>query len=237
MSKGRVVVVTGASRGIGLACASWFADHGDRVAGLSSSGAAVAGASLVAPCDVADAGAVDTAFAAVESGLGNCEVLVCNAGIAQDQLALRMSDDNWQRVLDVNLSGAFFCARRALRRMVRAHGGRIVLVSSVGAFVGLPGQANYAASKAGLVGLARALAREVASRGVTVNVVAPGLVDTEMTQAMGAERLGLMAAQVPLGRVADPAEVAGVVGFLASAEAAYMTGAVIPVDGGLAMGL
>lgn len=235
--EGRVVVVTGATRGIGLACAGWFAERGDRVAGLSSSGGEVAGASLAAACDVADARAVDAAFEAVEAALGDCEVLVCNAGVTHDQLALRMSDDAWQRVLDVNLSGAFYCARRALRRMIRAHGGRIILVSSVGAFVGLPGQANYAASKAGLVGLARALAREVASRGVTVNVVAPGLVDTEMTQAMGTERLGLMAAQVPLGRIAAPDEVAGVVGFLASADAAYVTGAVLPVDGGLAMGL
>jgi 3-oxoacyl-[acyl-carrier protein] reductase len=237
VSDGRVVVVTGASRGIGLACTTWFAANGDRVAGLSSSGSPAPGAVLTAACDVADPAAVDAAFEQVEAGLGGCEVLVCNAGIALDQLTLRMSDDAWQRVIDVNLSGAFYCARRAMRRMVRAHAGRIVLVSSVGAFVGLPGQANYAASKAGLVGLARALAREVGSRGVTVNVVAPGLVDTEMTQAMGAERLGLMAAQVPLGRVASPAEVAGVVGFLASADAAYVTGAVLPVDGGLAMGL
>jgi 3-oxoacyl-[acyl-carrier protein] reductase len=237
VSDGRVVVITGASRGIGLACTKWFAQQGDRVAGLSSSGADVPGASVVATCDVSDPRAVDAAFGEVEAGLGDCEVLVCNAGINHDQLALRMSDDAWQRVLDVNLSGAFFCARRALRRMVRAHGGRIVLVSSVGAFVGLPGQANYAASKAGLVGLARALAREVASRGVTVNVVAPGLVDTEMTRSMGAERLSLMAAQVPLGRVATPDEIAGVVGFVASPDAGYVTGAVLPVDGGLAMGL
>lgn len=237
MSEGRVVVVTGASRGIGLACAEWFAERGDHVAGLSASGAPVTGARLTAACDVAEALAVDAAFSAVEAELGDCEVLVCNAGITHDQLALRMGDDAWQRVLDVNLSGAFFCARRALRRMIRAHRGRIILVSSVGAFVGLPGQSNYAASKAGLVGLARALAREVASRGITVNVIAPGLVDTEMTRSMGTERLELMAAQVPLGRIAAPAEVACVVGFLASADAGYVTGAVLPVDGGLAMGL
>jgi 3-oxoacyl-[acyl-carrier protein] reductase len=147
-----------------------------------------------------------------------------------------MKDDDWDRVLAVNLTGSFLCARRALRAMIRARAGRIVLVSSVGAFVGLPGQANYAASKAGLVGLARALAREVGSRAITVNVVAPGLVDTDMTAAIGEDRLGLLAAQVPLGRVATPAEVAGVVGFLASDAAGYVTGAVVPVDGGLSMG-
>ena len=165
------------------------------------------------------------------------DVLIANAGITVDQLTLRMTDDAWQRVLDVNLSGAFFCARRALRKMVRAHSGRIVFVSSVGAFVGLPGQANYAASKAGLVGLARALAREVASRGVTVNVVAPGLVDTDMLGALGKDRSAQLGAMVPLGRLATPAEVAGLVGFVASADAAYMTGAVLPLDGGLSMGL
>jgi 3-oxoacyl-[acyl-carrier protein] reductase len=233
----RVVVVTGASRGIGLACAGWFAERGDAVAALSSSGQSVDGAALSLACDVADPTAVGEAFTEVESALGDCDVLVANAGITEDQLALRMSDESWHRVLEVNLSGAFFCARRALRRMVRSHAGRIVFVSSVGAFVGLPGQANYAASKAGLVGLARSLAREVASRGVTVNVVAPGLVDTAMLGAVGDDRVAQLAAMVPLGRLAAAEEVAGLVGFLASADAAYVTGAVLPLDGGLSMGL
>jgi NAD(P)-dependent dehydrogenase (short-subunit alcohol dehydrogenase family) len=237
MSAPRVVVVTGASRGIGLAVAQWFAQRGDRVAALSSSGATVGAAALSRACDVADPSAVDEAFREVEAELGDVAVLVANAGITMDQLALRMTDDAWRRVLDVNLTGAFFCARRALRKMVRAHGGRIIFVSSVGAFVGLPGQANYAASKAGLVGLARALAREVASRGVTVNVIAPGLVDTEMLGAIGEERVAELGAMVPLGRLATPAEVADLVGYVASPAAAYMTGAVLPLDGGLSMGL
>jgi NAD(P)-dependent dehydrogenase (short-subunit alcohol dehydrogenase family) len=233
----RVVVVTGASRGIGLAVASWFSAHDDRVVALSSTGTEVPGAARSVACDVTDSTAVDAAFTEVEAEFGNVDVLVANAGITIDQLALRMTDDAWQRVLDVNLSGAFYCARRALRKMVRSHAGRIVFVSSVGAFVGLPGQANYAASKAGLVGLARALAREVASRGVTVNVVAPGLVDTDMLGAVGDDRRTQLASLVPLGRIAAPEEVAGLVGFVASADAAYMTGAVLPLDGGLAMGL
>jgi NAD(P)-dependent dehydrogenase (short-subunit alcohol dehydrogenase family) len=233
----RVVVVTGASRGIGLAVAGWFTANGDRVAALSSSGTEVPGAARSLACDVADSTAVDAAFGEVESELGDVDVLIANAGITIDQLALRMTDEGWQRVLDVNLSGAFFCARRALRKMVRAHAGRIVFVSSVGAFVGLPGQANYAASKAGLVGLARALAREVASRGVTVNVVAPGLVDTDMLGAVGDDRVAQLAALVPLGRLAAPSEVADLVGFVASPAAGYVTGAVLPLDGGLSMGL
>lgn len=233
----RVVVVTGASRGIGLACARWFAERGDAVAALSASGTEVDGAALSLRCDVADPSAVGEAFTEVEAALGECAVLVANAGITDDQLTLRMGDEAWRRVLDVNLSGAFFCARRALRRMVRSHAGRIVLVSSVGAFVGVPGQANYAASKAGLVGLARSLAREVATRGVTVNVVAPGLVDTAMLGAVGDERVAQLSGMVPLGRLGRPEEVAGLVGFLASDDAAYVTGAVIPLDGGLSMGL
>jgi NAD(P)-dependent dehydrogenase (short-subunit alcohol dehydrogenase family) len=234
---GRVVVVTGASRGIGRACAAWFAARGDRVAALSSSGTEVADAAVSLACDVADSDAVDAAFTAIESELGDVEVLVANAGITEDQLALRMSDASWRHVLDVNLTGAFFCARRSLRRMVRAHGGRIVFVSSVGAYVGVPGQVNYAASKAGLVGMARSLAREVGSRGVTVNVVAPGLVDTDMLDATGAARTAALAAMVPLGRIAAPGEVAALVGYVASADAAYVTGAVLPIDGGLSMGL
>jgi NAD(P)-dependent dehydrogenase (short-subunit alcohol dehydrogenase family) len=237
MSDQRVVVVTGASRGIGLACAEAFARNGDAVAGLSSSGACPADRALSVRCDVADSAAVDAAFTEVEASLGACEVLVANAGVTDDQLAVRMSDEAWRRVLDVNLTGSFLCARRALRRMLRAHAGRIVFVSSVGAFVGLPGQANYAASKAGLVGLARALAREVASRGITVNVVAPGLIDTEMTRALGDARLDAMMATVPLGRLGGADDVASAVTFLASPAASYVTGAVLAVDGGLAMGL
>jgi 3-oxoacyl-[acyl-carrier protein] reductase len=232
----RVVVVTGASRGIGLAVAGWFTANGDRVAALSSSGTEVPGAARSLACDVADSTAVDAAFGEVESELGDVDVLIANAGITIDQLALRMTDEGWQRVLDVNLSGAFFCARRALRKMVRAHAGRIVFVSSVGAFVGLPGQANYAASKAGLVGLARSLAREFASRNITVNVVAPGPITTEMTGALPDDRLAAITAAVPLGRFGTPDEVAETIRFLASDAAAYITGAVVPVDGGLGMG-
>jgi len=240
---GRVVLVTGGSRGIGLACAEWFLANGDRVAITSRTGATEhdLGADpdhfLSLTADVCRQDEVEAAFATIEEAWGPVEVLVANAGITRDTLALRMSDDAWAEVIDTNLTAAFRVTRRALAKMIRLHRGRVVLMSSVGAFVGSAGQANYAASKAGLVGMGRSLAREVASRSITVNVVAPGLVETRMLAGLAESTRAGFAAQVPLGRVAAPAEVAGVVGFLASDAAGYITGAVLPVDGGLAMGL
>jgi 3-oxoacyl-[acyl-carrier protein] reductase len=188
-------------------------------------------------CDVRQAEDVERAFSAIEEQWGPVGVLVANAGITADSLLLRMSEQDFLDVIDANLTGAFRVAKRAVSKMLRQHTGRIIFVSSVGAFVGLPGQANYAASKAGLVGMARAIAREVGSRQITVNVVAPGLIDTDMTAALGEERVAVMTSQVPLGHTGSVTDVAGVVGFLASDGAAYITGAVVPVDGGLGMGL
>ncbi len=243
-TEGRVVLITGGSRGIGLACARWFLGRGDRVAVTSRSGKAEPGLGdgpddrfLSLACDVTDPDQVEAAFGAIEEAWGPVEVLVANAGITHDTLILRMNDDAWSEVLDTNLTGAFRVTKRAIAKMIRLRRGRIVLVSSVGAFIGSAGQANYAASKAGLVGMARSLAREVASRSITINVIAPGLVETDMLAALGDEQAAAFVGQVPLGRVAQPEEIAGVVGFLASDEAGYITGAVLPVDGGLGMGL
>jgi 3-oxoacyl-[acyl-carrier protein] reductase len=188
-------------------------------------------------CDVTDPEQVTAAYSAIEEAWGPVEVLVANAGITRDTLVLRMSEEAWSEVIDTNLTAVFRVAKRALTKMIRLHRGRVIMISSVGAFIGSAGQANYAASKAGLVGMARSMAREVASRSITVNVVAPGLVETNMLAALGEERMREIRAQVPLGRVARAEEVAEAVGFLASAGAGYVTGVVLPVDGGLAMGL
>lgn len=231
----RVVLVTGGSRGIGLACARRFAAAGDKVA--------VTFVSTPPPddlwgikCDVTDSAQVDAAFKEIEERFGPVEILVSNAGITKDTLLLRMSEADFVSVLDANLTGAFRVAKRAAQGMLRARRGRIVLLSSVVGLLGSAGQANYAASKAGLVGFARSLARELGSRSITVNVVAPGPVETDMTASLGEERLRQLTDAVPLGRMASPEEIAGVVEFLAGDSAAYITGAVIPVDGGLGMG-
>ena len=238
-----VVLVTGGNRGIGAGCVDWFLENGDQVATTYRSevpaapGDAGPDRFLAVRCNVCSSEDVDGVFAAVEGHWGPVQVLVANAGITKDSLMLRMSEAAFQEVIDANLTGAFRVAKRAVAKMLRLHSGRIIFVSSVGAFIGLPGQANYAASKAGLVGMARAVAREVGSRQITVNVVAPGLIHTDMLGVLGEERLALMTSQVPLGHIGNVADVAGVVGFLASDAAAYVTGAVVPVDGGLGMGL
>lgn len=231
----RVVLVTGGNRGIGRAIAEAFVAQGDKVAVTTRSGGAPAG-TLDVTCDVTDQAAVDAAFARIEAELGPVEVLVANAGVTADTLILRMSEDDWSRVIDTNLTGTFRLAKRAAKGMLRLRRGRIILISSVVGLLGSPGQVNYAASKAGLVGLARSLARELGSRSITTNVVAPGFVDTDMTAVLSDEQKATIRTQVPLGRYADPTEVAAAVTWLASDGAAYVTGAVIPVDGGLGMG-
>ena len=232
----RIVVVTGASRGIGAACAAAFLALGDVVVGLSRSRGDTPDGVEFLPCDLSEEGAVDAAIDEIVATHGRIDVMIANAGITRDQLAVRMSDEDFDAVITTNLLGTFRCARGVLKRMIRQRSGRIVMVSSIGAFLGLPGQANYAASKAGIVGMARALAREVGSRSITVNVLAPGLIATEMTEVLGDERLGAMEAQIPLGRIGRAEDVAAAAVFLASPGAAYITGAVLSVDGGLGMG-
>lgn len=231
----RTVLVTGGNRGIGLAIAQAFAKQGDRVAVTHRSGEAPAGLFGV-KCDVTDAESVDAAFAAVEAELGPVEVLVANAGITDDTLLLRMSEEQFTRVLDTNLTGAFRVAKRASTKMLRAKWGRMIFISSVVGLAGGAGQVNYAASKAGLVGVARSITRELGSRNITANVVAPGFIDTDMTAALSEERRAEIRKQIPAGRMASPEEVAAVVTWLASDASGYISGAVVPVDGGLGMG-
>jgi 3-oxoacyl-[acyl-carrier protein] reductase len=231
----RVVLVTGGSKGIGHGIAARLAKAGHRVAATYRSGDVPADV-LGVQCDVTDPVQVEAAFAQVESGLGAVEVLVANAGITRDTLLMRMSDEDWDRVIATNLSGAFRVARRAARPMVRGKFGRIVFVSSVVGMMGSAGQVNYAASKSGLVGMARSLARELGSRGITANVVAPGFIETDMTAELGEDLIKKYAEQIPLGRFGSVDDVAGTIEFLASDAASYITGAVIPIDGGLGMG-
>jgi 3-oxoacyl-(acyl-carrier-protein) reductase len=232
---GRSVLVTGGNRGIGLAIARSFAEAGDSVA-VTHRGSGAPDGLFGVQCDITDSAAVDAAFTTVEAELGPVEVLVANAGITDDTLLLRMSEDQFTRVIDTNLTGAFRCAKRASSKMLRARWGRIIFISSVVGLYGGPGQVNYAASKAGLVGLARSITRELGGRGITANVVAPGFIETDMTAALPEETQKSYKAAIPAGRFASTDEVAAVVRFLASDDAAYISGAVIPVDGGLGMG-
>jgi 3-oxoacyl-[acyl-carrier protein] reductase len=231
----RHVIVTGASRGIGAAIAEFFIHEGDRVVAMSRSGDAPDGCAKSFALDVSDSRAVSEAVKAAIEEFGPVGVAVVNAGVTRDGLAMRMSDEQWHEVIATDLDGAFYTARATMASMVRARTGSIIFISSISPFIGVPGQANYAAAKAGLVGLARSLAKEVAARGVTVNVVAPGLIDTDMTTDLGAAK-DTMAAMIPMGRIGQPSDVAGVVGFLAGNQARYITGAVLCVDGGMAMG-
>lgn len=239
---GRVTLVAGGSRGIGLACARRFQAGGDSVVvTYRADPPPLAGEpgslDLVAKrCDVTVAAEVEQLFSEIEAELGTVEVLIYAAGITDDSLLMRMSEERWSEVIETNLTACFRVTKRAIPPMLRARAGRIVLISSVVAMTGNPGQSNYAASKAGMIGFARSLAREVASRNVTVNVIAPGLVETDMLTAIKPDQLAKMVATVPLGRSAQADEIASVVEFIASAGASYVTGAVVPADGGLGMG-
>jgi 3-oxoacyl-[acyl-carrier protein] reductase len=227
--------VTGGNRGIGRAIAEAFVRNGDKVAVTTRSGGAPEG-TLDVRCDITDAGQVEAAFATIEEAHGPVEVLVANAGITADTLLLRMSDDDWSSVIDTNLTGSFRLAKRASKGMLRLRRGRIVFISSVVGLLGSAGQVNYAASKSGLVGMARSIARELGSRSITANVVAPGFIDTDMTDVLTDEQKAAIKAQVPLGRYGSTDDIAETVLWLTGPGASYVTGAVIPVDGGLGMG-
>jgi 3-oxoacyl-[acyl-carrier protein] reductase len=231
----RSVLVTGGNRGIGLAIARELAAAGDTVAVTYRSGEPPEGLFGV-KCDVTSWEDVDAAFGKIEAEQGPVEVVVANAGVTKDTLLALMSEDAFSSVVDTNLTGAFRVSKRAVKGMMRKRKGRIIFISSVVGLLGSAGQANYAASKAGMVGLARSMARELGSRNITTNVVAPGFVDTDMTAALDEKQQAAIKNAIPLGRVATPEEIAKVVRFLASDDAAYITGAVIPVDGGLGMG-
>lgn len=232
---GRSVLVTGGNRGIGAAIAKAFLDAGDQVAVTYRSGEPPAGF-LGVKCDVTDAAQVEAAFAEIEAAHGPVEVLVANAGITRDTLVLRMTDEDWDAVIQTNLTGSYRVAKRAAKGMLRQRKGRIVFISSVVGLLGSPGQVNYAASKSGLIGMARSLARELGSRGITANVVAPGFIETDMTAALPEATQQDYKSRIPLGRFGDTAEIAAAVRWISSDEAAYITGAVIPVDGGIGMG-
>ncbi len=232
----RNVLVTGGNRGIGLAIARAFVEGGDNVVITNRKGDAPEGLRAV-KCEVTDTESVNAAFDEAEQLLGGpIEVLVANAGITRDTLLMRMSDEEFDDVIATNLAGAFKCVRRASKGMIRLRRGRIILISSVVGLYGAPGQANYAASKSGLVGMARSITRELGGRGITANVVSPGFIDTEMTQSLPEKVRESYLTAIPAGRFAEPEEVASVVRFIASPEAAYISGAVIPVDGGVGMG-
>ncbi len=229
------MLVTGGNRGIGRAIAQAFLDAGDQVAVTYRSGEPPEGF-LGVKCDVTDAEQVEAAFAEIEEKQGPVEVLVANAGITRDTLLLRMSDDDWDAVIDTNLTGSFRVVKRASKGMLRLRRGRIVFISSVVGLLGSAGQVNYAASKSAMVGMARSISRELGSRSITANVVAPGFVDTDMTAELPEDKKKEYQAAIPLGRFTTSEEIAGVVRWIASDEAGYITGAVIPVDGGLGMG-
>ncbi|MGA8114215.1 MAG: 3-oxoacyl-ACP reductase FabG [Actinocatenispora sp.] len=231
----RTVLVTGGNRGIGLAIARRFAKQGDRVA-VTHRGSEVPDDFFGVRCDITDPDQVNEAFSSIEAELGPVEVLVANAGITDDTLMMRMSEDQFGRVVETNLGGSWRCAKRAATKMLRARWGRMIFISSVVGLYGSAGQTNYAASKAALVGLARSISRELGSRNITANVVAPGFIETDMTAELSAARRQEVLGAVPLGRFASTDEVSSVVSWLASDDAGYITGAVIPVDGGLGMG-